>query len=75
MIIDASSIIYTQEPACGYSFTSSFTYEIPDNAESFVKAGRYFTPSIEVFSLNPSDAGDYTLEIVNTILIDDPLAS
>ena len=73
--MDASLIIYIQEPACGYSFTSSFTYEIPENAQSFVQVGRYFTPSFEVFSLNPSDAGDYTLEIVNTILIDDPLAS
>ena len=31
LIIDASSIVYSQEPACGYTFTSSFTYEIPEN--------------------------------------------
>ena len=70
-VIDATTIVYTQSPACGYTFTNSFTYTIPaGNASSVVSQGGYMTPSFNVFTSNTALTGTYSLTLANTITVD-----
>lgn len=69
-IIDGSTLVYTQSPACGYTFTNSYSYTIPSgNAQSVVSQGTAITPSFEVYSADTSKTGTYTLTISNTITV------
>lgn len=70
-IIDASVLTYTQTPACGYTYTSSYTYTIPASASAFVSQGSYLTPSFEVATSDTSKASGtaYTLTLTNDITI------
>ena len=70
-IIDGSTLTFTQSPACGYTYTSAWTYTIPSgDATSIVSQGTYITPSFNVYSTDTSKLGTFTLELSNTITVD-----
>ena len=69
-IIDGSTLVFTQSPSCGYTFTNSWTYTIPSgNAQSVASQGTAIVPSFEVQSDDTSKIGTYTLTLSNTITI------
>lgn len=69
-LINGSGLTFTQVPACGYTFTSSWAYTIPSgNAQSFVSQGTIVTPSFNVYTANTAFAGIYTLTFANTITV------
>ena len=68
-IVDASSLTYTQVPACGYTFTKSFAYTIPSGASNAVSQGAYLTPSFNVHTSSASITGSFTLTVTNTITV------
>ena len=69
--IAGSTLTFTQSPACGYTYTSAWTYTIPSgDATSIVSQGTYITPSFNVYSTDTSKLGTFTLELSNTITVD-----
>jgi hypothetical protein len=68
-IFDLSAMVYTQSPACGYTFTSVYTYTTSP-ASSFVTAGTVLIPSVAIYSAAGADAGTVTVTVNNAITID-----
>ena len=70
-IIDGSTLVFTQSPACGYTFTNSWTYTIPSgNAQSVISQGSFVTPSFNIETDDTSKTGSYTVTLTNDITID-----
>jgi len=67
-IIDASTLTFTQVPACAYTFTKTWTYTIPSAVNTAVKQGSYLTPSIEIETSNTALAGGPHSLVVNAAL-------
>ena len=69
-IINLTGLTYTQSPACGYTFTSSYAHTIPSGtASSIIFAGATVVPSFEIYTTTTSHAADYTVSIANTITV------
>ena len=69
-IISLTSLTYTQVPACGYTYTSSYAHTIPGGtAASIIFAGTTVVPSFEIYSTDTSHAADYTVSIANTVTV------
>ena len=70
-IISLTGLTYTQSPACGYTFTSSYAHTIPSGtASSILFAGANVIPSFEIYSADGNDEGSYSVSIANTITVD-----
>ena len=70
-VIDGSTLVFTQSPACGYTFTNSWSYTIPSgDASSVVTQGGFTTPSFNIESDDTSKVGTFTLTLTNDITID-----
>ena len=68
-VISGATLTYTQTPACGYTFTNSFSYTIPSGATNAVSQGGYLTPSFNVATSDTSITGTFTLTITNSVTI------
>ena len=69
-IIDLTGVTYTQSPACGYTFTNSFTSSIPSGvAASIISFGTTVVPSFEIKSTDASHKGNYSVTLINEITI------
>lgn len=69
-IINLTGITYTQSPACGYTFSSSYAHTIPTGtAASIIFAGTNVVPSFEIYSSVGTHEGSYTVQLANTITI------
>ena len=69
-IINLTGLTYTQSPACGYTFTSSYAHTIPSGtAASIIFAGATVVPSFEIYTTDTSHVAAYTVSIANTITI------
>ena len=68
-VISGATLTYTQTPACGYTFTNSFSYTIPTGATNAVSQGGYLTPSFNVATSDTSITGTFTLTITNSVTI------
>jgi hypothetical protein len=70
-IIPLTSVVYTQVPACGYTFTNTFGHTISAGTDaSIIFAGTTVTPSFEVYSTTPAHEASYTVTLTNAITID-----
>jgi len=68
-IINLTGLTYTQSPACGYTFTSSYAHTINSNDQSMIFAGTTVVPSFEIYTTDTSKEASYTVSIANTITI------
>ena len=70
-IINLTGMTYTQSPACGYTFSSSYAHGIPTGtAASIIFAGTAVIPSFEIYSSDGTHENSYAVTLTNTITVD-----
>ena len=70
-IISLTGVTYTQAPACGYTFTNTFSHTIPSgDAATLLFAGTNVIPSFEIYSSDGTKEAAYAVTLSNTIAID-----
>jgi hypothetical protein len=67
-VVNLSGVTYTQVPACGYAFTSTYVFTTTGSV-SYINAGTAIVPSVEVYSLAGSDASTQTVTMAATITV------
>lgn len=69
-ILSMTSVVYTQVPACGYLFTSSYGHTITGSTETAILfAGSVVVPSFEIYSTTLTQEGSYSVSLTNAITV------
>lgn len=67
--IDLTGVTYTQDPPCGYTYTSAYTVSSSPSS-SWITAGTVLVPSVTVYSADGNDEGSITVSVDNAVTID-----